>query len=45
MISGAIRSHAASLSTKRSNTPKVTSRKVALNHIKSDPGIPRVHTT
>jgi transposase len=45
MISGAIRSQAASLSTRRSNTPKATSRKAALNHVMPSSGIPRVHTT
>src|ERR1700694_2299299 len=43
MISGAIRSHAASLKTKRSIKPKTASQKAALNHASLQ--IPRVHTT
>ena len=45
MISGAIRSHAASLKTNRSITPKTASPKAALNLICRLKGIPRVHTT
>jgi hypothetical protein len=45
MISGAIRSHAASLKTKRSITPKTASQKAALNLICASKGILRVHTT
>jgi hypothetical protein len=45
MISGAIRSHAASLKTKRPFTPKTASQKPALNHASTDLGIHRVHTT
>jgi hypothetical protein len=45
MISGAIRSQAAALSTIRSKTPMAASRKAALNLIKRVPGIPGVHTT
>src|SRR6202044_2805867 len=44
IISGAIRSHAASLNTKRSFTPKTASPKAALNLICSQKGILRVHT-
>src|ERR1700691_5996515 len=44
MISGAIRSQAASLKTKRSITPKAASTKAALNHASSQMGILRVHT-
>src|SRR5271156_980448 len=43
MISGAIRSHAASLKTNRSITPKAASPKAALNLICDRLGIPRVH--
>jgi hypothetical protein len=45
MISGAIRSHATSLNTKRSKTPNATSPKAALNHTNDGLGIPRVHRT
>jgi hypothetical protein len=44
MISGAMRSQAASLNTKRSITPKAASQKEALNLICSQKGILRVHT-
>src|SRR6266481_236081 len=39
IISGAIRSHAASLKTKRSITPKAASQKAALNHASIQKGI------
>jgi hypothetical protein len=45
MISGAIRSQAASLSTKRSITPKTASQIAVLNHDWSRLGILRVHST
>ena len=44
MISGAIRSHAVSLNTRRSRTPKAASRKAVLNHTIAVSEIPRVHT-
>src|ERR1700690_3581527 len=44
IISGAIRSQATSLKTKRSITPKAASTKAALNHASSQMGILRVHT-
>jgi hypothetical protein len=43
MMSGAMRSQAASLNTKRSITPKAASQKEALNLICSQKGILRVH--
>ena len=45
MISGAIRSQAASLNTKRSITPKTTLQIAVLNHDWSRLGILRVHTS
>ena len=45
MISGAIRSHAASLKTNRSITPKTASPKAVFNLICSQKGIPKIHTT
>ena len=44
LSSGAMRSQAASLNTKRSITPKAASQKEALNLICSQKGILRVHT-
>ena len=45
MISGAIRSHAASLKTNRSITPKTASPKSSLEFDLLLKGNPRIHTT